>query len=116
MLPIGALMHVAAPPPRVLIALLMFAVIRRPRPGVVAALYLTGYAVTQFVVFFWRDNSITALGLKQAQLTSVGTFAASLALLWWLNRYPRTIPPLPTAATPAGPPDAPATGANVQSP
>jgi phosphatidylglycerol:prolipoprotein diacylglycerol transferase len=71
----------------VLIAVLLVAVTRSPRPGVIAALYLAGYAVTQFVVFFWRDNSITALGLKQAQLTSIVTLAASIVLMWWLLHH-----------------------------
>jgi phosphatidylglycerol---prolipoprotein diacylglyceryl transferase len=95
-----------------LIAFLLFVVTRSPRPGVVAALYLAGYSVTQFAVFFWRDNSITALGLKQAQLTSIVTLAASLALLWWLNRYPRPIPPLPGSTIPTTPP----AGANLSTP
>lgn len=69
----------------VLLAVLLPLARRSPRAGVVAAVYLMGYSITQFVVFFWRANSITALDLKQAQLTSIVTFAISLALLWWLT-------------------------------
>lgn len=67
--------------------LALWLVLRRWRPpGLAACLYLIGYAVTQFVVFFWRANSVTALGLKQAQLTAIVAFAAGLVLLWWVLR------------------------------
>ena len=69
-----------------LIAFLLM-LLQRPRPtGTIAAAYLAGYSLTQFLVFFWRANSITALGLKQAQLTSIVTCGVSLVLLWWILR------------------------------
>lgn len=74
-----------------LLALLLPLANRSPRAGVVAAVYLAGYSVTQFMVFFWRANSITALGLKQAQLTSIVTFGVSLTLLLWLLSSRRRI-------------------------
>jgi len=64
----------------------MWAVMRVRRPGVLFAAYLVGYSVTQFIVFFWRANSVTALGLKQAQLTAIGVALVGLAVLFVLNR------------------------------
>jgi phosphatidylglycerol:prolipoprotein diacylglycerol transferase len=65
----------------------LWLILRRWRPaGLAAGLYLLGYSISQFVVFFWRDNSITALGLKQAQLTAVVVFFISLAFLAFIRR------------------------------
>ncbi len=62
----------------------------RLRSGVVFATYLVGYSVTQFVVFFWRANSITLLGLKQAQLTAIVVGLVGLAVLSYRHsRSPR---------------------------
>src|SRR5260370_841135 len=56
-------------------------------PGTVFLLYLILYAAGQFVLFYWRDNAIVALDLKQAQLTSLAVLAVSLpALLYRLRR------------------------------
>lgn len=55
----------------VLLAALALVIRARVREGVVFATYLVGYSVTQFVVFFWRANTVTAFGLKQAQLTAI---------------------------------------------
>lgn len=67
----------------------LFAVLRLRRPGLVFATYLIGYSVTQFVVFFWRANSITAFGLKQGQLTAIGVALVGLAVLFVLLCRPR---------------------------
>lgn len=68
--------------------LVVMAVIVRlgPRAGTVFATYLVGYSVTQFVVFFWRANSITLFGLKQAQLTAIVVGLVGLAILSMLYR------------------------------
>ncbi len=77
-----------------LIGLVMLAVLllvwhyRHPRPGALFVLYLPMYAVSQFIVFFWRANSITAFGLKQAQLSAVVLFALSLVVLALWLRFP----------------------------
>lgn len=76
----------------------LFAVLRLRRPGLVFATYLIGYSLTQFVVFFWRANSITAFGLKQGQLTAIGVALVGLAVLFVLLRRPRD----PEAAAVAG--------------
>ncbi len=84
-----------------LLAVLWLVLRRRRVPGLAGCIYLIGYSVTQFVVFFWRANSITALGLKQAQLSSIVAFAVGLVLLWWvLNRRKEPEPtPTPEPAT-----------------
>jgi len=58
----------------------------RLRPGMLFALYLALYAASQFVVFFWRDNEVVGLGLKQAQLTALVVLGLSGALALWLGR------------------------------
>ncbi len=63
-------------------------------PGLAAALYVLGYSVTQFVVFFWRANSIAALGLKQAQLTAIVTLVLSLVFLAAIVVNQRKQPPV----------------------
>lgn len=66
----------------IVLIMALWLVLRRWRPaGLAAALYLLGYSTSQFIVFFWRDNSITALGLKQAQLTAIVVFLAGLVFL-----------------------------------
>ena len=71
-----------------LFAVLWFMRNRLPRNGVLLAIYLIGYSVGQFGLFFLRTESLTAFGLKQAQLTALPVLAASLVLLWWLLTHP----------------------------
>jgi phosphatidylglycerol:prolipoprotein diacylglycerol transferase len=56
------------------------------QPGLLFALYLGLYAVSQLVVFFWRDNVVIAYGLKQAQLTALVVLVIAAALALWLQR------------------------------
>ncbi len=67
---------------------ILYALQRRVRvSGLIITVYLLGYAVTQFAVFFLRDSEpIVAFGLKQAQLTSIVVFIAALALGAWRIR------------------------------
>lgn len=60
----------------------------RLRPGWLFVLYVMGYSVGQFGLFFLRANSITWLGLKQAQLTAIIVFLAAMAVAYWLMRHP----------------------------
>jgi phosphatidylglycerol:prolipoprotein diacylglycerol transferase len=56
-------------------------------PGLLVSVYLGGYAVTQFVVFFLRASEpVVGIGLKQAQLTSLVAFAVALGLAAWRAR------------------------------
>ena len=68
---------------------------RRPQAGALFVLYLPMYAVSQFIVFFWRANSITAFGLKQAQLSAIVLFALSLVVLALWRRFPNLNAGLP---------------------
>ena len=46
--------------------------------GLLFVLYLSLYCVGQFVLFIWRDNPISALNLKQAQITAVAVLALTV--------------------------------------
>ncbi len=64
----------------VLIAVL-FPLRNRLRAGWLAAAYLAGYCLTQLVVFHWRSEPIVALGLRQAQWTSIVVLIADAAFV-----------------------------------
>lgn len=60
---------------------------RLKTPGLLVTIYLVGYAVTQFLVFFLRDSEpVLQFGLKQAQLTSIVVFVLAVALGVWRIR------------------------------
>lgn len=69
--------------------------------GTLLAIYLIGYSITQFLVFFLRDTEpIVGFGLKQAQLTSIVVFAIGVALAVWRGRYGEPIQTAPPANAP----------------
>jgi len=84
----------------VLLIVLFFLSHHVRRPGVLAVVFLFGYALSQFLVFFVRDNVITTLfglnwGLKQAQWTSLVVFIVLLPLTYVVMRswkYARPVP------------------------
>jgi phosphatidylglycerol:prolipoprotein diacylglycerol transferase len=59
------------------------------RPGMLFALYLALYAVSQLVVFVWRANEVVALGFKQAQLTALVVLVVAGALACYLRARER---------------------------
>ncbi len=72
-------------------SLLIFALLwilrtRLRAPGVLAVLYVFAYSLSQFIVFYWRANSITLFGLKQAQLTAIVMMAVCIPLAIYLQR------------------------------
>jgi phosphatidylglycerol:prolipoprotein diacylglycerol transferase len=73
-------------------------------PGLLTVVYLLAYSISQFIVFFWRANSITLFGLKQAQLTAIFVIAACLPLAIYLVQRHRsqgeTAEQPPTTAVP----------------
>lgn len=75
-------------------ALLYYLRFRLPKPGLLFALYLVGYSLGQFLLFFLRTEPLVAFGLKQAQLTAVVVSLAGLLIGWWRLRA--------TAAAPEG--------------
>ena len=87
-----------------LIALVLFIVLwavrKRVRPdGVLAMLYASLYSVSQFFIFFLRDNVVVLGGLKQAQVTALVVLAISLPIMVYLLRRPRpTVEPEPATA------------------
>lgn len=70
----------------VLLGVLYLAYRRWPFTGMTFGTYLVGYSVTQFVIFFWRANTITAFGLKQAQLTAIVVGLIGAAIIAWRFR------------------------------
>lgn len=70
----------------VLLGIMAVLLRRRLQQGALFAMYLIGYGITQFVVFFWRANSITLLGLKQAQLSAIAVGIVGAGVLLVLRR------------------------------
>ncbi len=90
----------------VLLAVLFYLARRVTRPGVLMMVYLFGYVITQFLIFFVRDNEIVSFlgmnpGLKQAQWTSLVVFILLIPLTFLVFRwhYSRPIPAGEDAAT-----------------
>ncbi|MGH7911326.1 MAG: prolipoprotein diacylglyceryl transferase [Candidatus Dormibacteraceae bacterium] len=62
----------------------------RLRAGALFLIYLFLYALSQFGIFFLRDNSVTLWGLKQAQLTSLALLLVAVILtVVWFRLGPR---------------------------
>jgi phosphatidylglycerol:prolipoprotein diacylglycerol transferase len=80
----------------ILLAILIPLLLRLPRikMGLVSLIYLAGYAISQFIVFFFRGSEpitpflgITAL--KQAQWTAVFVLILLIPYFFWLQRTSR---------------------------
>jgi len=84
----------------ILIGLVLLALLRRHvRDGVLAISYIVLYAVSQLIIFQWRESEpVVGLGLKQAQLTAIVVLAVGVPLLVVLRRR---FPGTGTAAAPA---------------
>jgi phosphatidylglycerol:prolipoprotein diacylglycerol transferase len=68
----------------ILLGILFLLRYRLKTPGLLGTVYLLGYSVTQFLVFFLRySEPEVGFGLKQAQLTSIVVFVLALALGAW---------------------------------
>jgi phosphatidylglycerol---prolipoprotein diacylglyceryl transferase len=100
-----------------LIALALFIFLwtirKRVHPdGVLSMLYVALYSISQFFIFFLRDNVVILGGLKQAQVTAIVVLAVSLPIMaYLLRRRPATTRPEPAvvqAAEPAEPGPTPA--------
>jgi phosphatidylglycerol---prolipoprotein diacylglyceryl transferase len=57
--------------------------------GTLAMLYVVLYSVSQFFIFFLRDNIVILGGLKQAQVTSLVVIAITLPVIAYLLRTER---------------------------
>lgn len=60
---------------------------KRKNEGEVFALYLMLYSVVRFFVEGLRTDSLMFLGLRTAQIASIGMFLAGLAVFYILRRY-----------------------------
>ena len=81
----------------VLLALLFFLSRRLRRPGTLILTYLFGYVITQFLLFFVRDNLIVSFlglnwGLKQAQWTSLVVFILLIPITLLVLRFSKPVP------------------------
>src|ERR1700694_1194530 len=76
---------------------------RIPPEGMLAMLYIVLYSVSQFFIFFVRDNVVVLGGLKQAQVTSLVVIALTLPVIAYLLRKERLARPSETkpAETPS---------------
>jgi phosphatidylglycerol:prolipoprotein diacylglycerol transferase len=88
----------------VLLVILFSVAYRLRRPGLLMAIYLFGYAITQFFVFFVRDNLVVSFlglnwGLKQAQWTSLVLFILLIPATILLFRISKPVPPGEVPAT-----------------
>lgn len=88
----------------VLLAVMLYLARRVTRPGVLMLVYLYSYAITQFFLFFTRDNLIVSFlglhwGLKQAQWTSLVVLVALLPITYWVWRRSKPVPAGAVAAT-----------------
>jgi phosphatidylglycerol---prolipoprotein diacylglyceryl transferase len=89
----------------VIVLAIMFYLARRvSRPGVLLLFYLYAYSITQFLLFFVRDNVIVTFigldwGLKQAQWTSLVLLIVLLPITYLISRYSKPIPEGEVAAT-----------------
>jgi prolipoprotein diacylglyceryltransferase len=73
-----------------------------------AMLYVVLYSVSQFFIFFVRDNVVVLGGLKQAQVTSLVVIALTLPVIAYLLRKERLARPPETK-----PAEAPSTAGEV---
>ncbi len=89
----------------VLLAVMLFLAYRVRRPGILMLVYLFSYAITQFFLFFVRDNIYVKLfnvidwHLKQAQWTSIAVFIFLLPITYLVLRYSKPVPAGEVAAT-----------------
>ena len=76
--------------------------------GMLAMIYIVLYSVSQFFIFFVRDNIVILGGLKQAQVTSLVVIALTLPVIAYLLRKERLAHPPETQ-----PAEAPSTAGGV---
>ena len=61
---------------------------RLRRPGLLVGVYLAGYSLGQFLLFFLRTEPLVLGPLKQAQVTALVVLVGALVMLWWLYTHP----------------------------
>jgi phosphatidylglycerol---prolipoprotein diacylglyceryl transferase len=88
----------------VLLCVMFYLARRVNRPGILLLVYLFGYAITQFFLFFTRDNLVVSFlgldwGLKQAQWTSLALLIILIPVTYLVLRYSKPVPEGEVAAT-----------------
>ena len=88
----------------VLLSVMFYLARRLSRPGILMLVYLFGYTITQFFLFFTRDNLIVNFlgldwGLKQAQWTSLVVMLILIPVTYLIVRYFKPVPAGEIAAT-----------------
>ena len=81
----------------VLLAIMLYLSHRLRRPGVLMLVYLFGYVITQFLLFFVRANTVVTFlgldwGLKQAQWTSLIVFILLIPLTFLVFHFSKPVP------------------------
>jgi phosphatidylglycerol---prolipoprotein diacylglyceryl transferase len=71
----------------ILLFSLLWGIRNRVKPGILFFVYIIGYSISQVIVFFWRENEIIMLGLKQAQLTALAVIIAAAVLFIFYARH-----------------------------
>jgi phosphatidylglycerol---prolipoprotein diacylglyceryl transferase len=71
--------------------------------GMLAMIYLILYSISQFFIFFLRDNIVILGGLKQAQVTALVVIALTLPVIAYLLRNERLNPPREEQVAPTSP-------------
>jgi phosphatidylglycerol---prolipoprotein diacylglyceryl transferase len=76
-----------APIYEMLINIILFSILwsvrKKVKPGILFFTYIFGYSLSQFLIFFVRDNEIVLWGLKQAQLTAIVVAILTGILFAW---------------------------------
>ena len=89
----------------VLLLSMLYLARRVTRPGILMLVYLYAYAITQFLLFFVRDNIYVNLfgvldwHLKQAQWTALFLLIVLLPITYLIARYSKPVPRGEVAAT-----------------
>lgn len=88
----------------VVLVVMLYLAKRVKRPGILMLVYLFSYSISQFFLFFVRDNTIEApfglnWGLKQAQWTSLVVFVILFPITYWIVRISKPVPAGEIAAT-----------------
>jgi phosphatidylglycerol:prolipoprotein diacylglycerol transferase len=72
---------------------LLWSLRKRIHPeGMLAMMYVVLYSITQFLIFFVRDNIVILFGLKQAQVTAIVVIILTLPVIAYLLRKDRQRP------------------------
>jgi phosphatidylglycerol:prolipoprotein diacylglycerol transferase len=87
-----------------LLTLMLYLAHRIRRPGILMLVYLYSYALTQFMLFYVRDNLIVSFlglnwGLKQAQWTSIVVLIVLIPITYLVLRSSKPVPDGEVAAT-----------------